>query len=461
MRLQRSFASSFPLLLTLALTGCPDAPPDYASSASSDAASSTSAKPSASSAARPPTSGTPVASSSAAPVMNAPPVAAPDEATQKKLAAGANQLGVAIFQKLRSEKGNLALSPLSIETALAMTWAGAKGETEKELGSVLKLDGTPAEVAAAAGQLTQSLADPNRGVTVRIANRIFGEKTYAFEKPFLDLNATKFAAPLEPLDFAGDPEKSRAAINAWVESKTEQRIKDLVPAGGVTNQTRIALVNAIYFLGDWQSPFEKENTGPQDFFTGKTEKKSVPMMRATRSVQAVEKDGTKVIALPYKGGTTSMVLILPKDVAALDAVEKGLSADGLGKWIDGLKPMNTKINLPKFKLEQPKSFALKDTLIALGLKTAFDEHKADFTGMAKPANKSDEIHLSQVFHKAFVKVDEKGTEAAAATAAMGVKGTGMPPKPELEFVADHPFLFVIRDDKSGAILFMGRVADPG
>lgn len=445
MRLSRTL----PLLL-IALSACDDPPPANVPSAASSALKSAAAALGSSAAA-------PGASSK----PSAPAVDAPDEATQKKLAASSNQLGLALYQKLRAKEGNLALSPISIETALAMTWAGARGETEKEMRSVLALEGTPAEVAGSFGQLTQSLADPSRGVTVRVANRIFGEKTYAFETSFVELTDRRFGAPLQPLDFAKNPEASRITINTWVAERTEQRIQDLVPPAGVTDQTRIALVNAIYFLGEWQRPFQKESTYSADFFVTKSEKKSVPTMNQTGTIKGAEKDGTKVIELPYKGGTTSMMLLLPKDGESLDALEKSLTAASVQTWAEALVPASTRVALPKFTIDPTLSVELKQPLIALGLTTAFDEHKSDFTGIAKPASKEDEIHLSQVFHKAFVTVDEKGTEAAAATAAMGVKGTGMPPKPELEFVADHPFVFVIRDDKSGAILFMGRVSDPG
>jgi serpin B len=246
-----------------------------------------------------------------------------------------------------------------------------------------------------------------------------------------------------------------------VAKETENRIKDLIPVGGVDQDTRLVLTNAIYFLGEWATPFAKEGTAPAPFFTSKSDSKPVPTMHRTGQLAFAADAGVKVLDMPYKGGTMAMTVVLPDAVDGLDAVEGRLTPALLDGWIHALAPTNVAVSLPKVEIDPAASISLADTLASMGMPLAFDRSRADFTGIANPPNPADRLSISRVFHKAFVKVDEKGTEAAAATAVVGVKGHAMVvPPPALEFKADHPFLFFLRDVSTNMILFMGRVSDP-
>ncbi len=406
-------------------------------------------------------SATPDPQASAAPGTSATtaPVPPPPADAVTKLATGTNMFGFDLYQRMRKTPGNLVMSPASITTALSMTWGGAKGETAAQMKKVLHLDGTPDDVMKTAGQLAQSLEDPSRPITFRIANQLFGEKAYTFEQPFLEKTKAAYGAPLEPMDFKNAPEPSRARINGWVEDQTQKRIKDLLPKDAIKQDTRLVLVNAIYFLGDWEAPFEKERTHPVAFFTSAKDKKDVPMMHASGSYKAVQKDGLKMLELPYKGGSMSMLFVLPDKVDGLDAVEKSLDAKKLAELGKALTPQRASVAIPKFEVAPP-TIPLAEDLQALGMKDAFVRLQADFTGIAKPPKPEERLFISHVFHKAFVKVDEKGTEAAAATAVAMAEAGAAPMEPPFSFKADHPFLFFIRDNASGLVLFMGRVADP-
>lgn len=375
------------------------------------------------------------------------------------LAKGENQLGFDLYGKLRKQAGNLALSPASISTALVMTWGGARGETAKQMQKVLHFTGPQDQAVRTAGQLARSLESPDRAITLRTANRLFGEKSYKFDKSYLELTRAAFGAPLEPTDFQHAAEASRKHVNHWVEDQTQKRIQNLIPPRGIDAETRLVLVNAIYFLGDWRDPFKKHSTLPQAFHVSKTEQHDVRTMHAVDHFRFVDKGGLNALELPYKGGDMSMLIVLPDAVNGLGALEAAFDAKKLDSIVASLEVQLVNVALPKFEVNPATSLELEDALGALGMKLAFDRDKADFTGIANPPNPADRLYIGKVFHKAFVKVDEKGTEAAAATAVVMPKGGGMPPKPVV-FTADHPFLFFIRDHKTGLVLFMGRVEDP-
>lgn len=397
--------------------------------------------------------------SAASSASGAVPVAPPATDAVKKLATGTNAFGLDLYQRLRTTPGNVVISPASIATALSMTWGGAKGETAAQMKKALHLDGTPDEIMKTAGQLAQSLEDPSRPITFRIANQLFGEKAYGFEQPFLDKTKAAYGAPLEPMDFRNAPEPARVQINAWVEQQTEKRIKDLIPKDGIKASTRLVLVNAIYFLGDWAVPFEKESTRPATFSLTPKDKKEVPMMNAVGEYKATQKDGLKVLELPYKAGSMSMLFVLPDKIDGLDAVERSLDAKKLDELGRALTSTRAAVSIPRFEVAPPSS-SLAAPLQELGMKDAFALPKADFTGIANPPRADERLFIGDVFHKAFVKVDEKGTEAAAATAVVMEEGAKAPAEPAFTFKADHPFLFVIRDNASGLVLFLGRVTDP-
>lgn len=438
---------TFPLAVALGCAACD--PPTPAASATSAA----------------PVTQPPAGSIASAPAQEAPkPAAAPAPGAPastddlKALARSDNAFALDLYAKIRAQKGNLAVSPFSIATALAMTWAGAKGETAAQMKKVLYLDGDRA--IDVAGGLVRSYGAPDQKVTVRIADRLFGEKTYAFEPPFLSRVKTAFGAPLEQLDFKGAPADARGRINGFVAKETEDRIKDLIPQGGITNQTRLVLTNAIYFLGEWESPFKKESTKPAPFFTSKTEQKDVPTMHQTGMFRYAATDGVKVVDLPYQNGALAMTLVVPDAIDGIDAVEARLTPAALDGWLAAATQSNVNISLPKLEIAPPNALSLSDTLAAMGMPLAFDAGRADFTGMANPPSADDRLYISKVFHKAFVKVDEKGTEAAAATAVVMTPRGMIARPPAAELKADHPFLFFLRDTRTGLVLFMGRASDP-
>lgn len=382
-----------------------------------------------------------------------------EPADMSALAASSNTFGFDLYARLRTTPGNLAISPASITTALAMTWGGARGETAAQMAKVLHFAGTPAQVMTASGALAGTLTAPGRDVTFRIANQLFGETTYTFEPRFLEQTKAAFGAPLERLAFKADHEAARAKINGWVADRTEQRIKDLIPAAGLTPDTRLVLVNAIYFLGDWNEPFAMERTRPRPFFTTKEASKDVPTMHATDRFRYAQRDGASVIELPYKGKAMAMVLVVPDAVDGLPAVEGAIDAAWLSDAIGAMTYARVALALPRFEVAPAESVRLAEQLKAMGMDVAFDRERADFTGIANPPTKEDRLYIAEVFHKAFVKADEKGTEAAAATAVTMSRGGGVPAKP-IELAADRPFLFFIRDTATGLVVFMGRVADP-
>jgi serpin B len=382
----------------------------------------------------------------------------PDDA-MGGFARSSNRFGVDLYGKLRGTPGNLVVSPASVATALAMAWGGARGKTAEEMQAVLRFERPAAETMQVSGRLAAALTDPKRPVVFRIANRLFGEQTYRFDPAYLESTKAAYGAPLEPLDFRRAADRARERINGWVEQQTEQRIRDLVPPGALDRDTRLVLVNAIYFLGDWAAPFAREATRPAPFHAPRTERKDVPTMHQTGTFPFAAKDGVKVLELSYRGGEMSMLLVLPDAVDGLDAVERSLTGQRLDDLVAALAPERVAVALPKFEVNPAQSISLGETLRALGMARAFDPRHADFTGMANPPDPADRLYLARVFHKAFVKLDEKGTEAAAATAASMAR-TSAPAPPQREFRADHPFLFAIRDRASGLVLFLGRVADP-
>jgi hypothetical protein len=276
------------------------------------------------------------------------------------------------------------------------------------------------------------------------------------------------------VDFKGAPEASRLTINQWVEQKTENKIKDLLPPGIIDPTTRLVLTNAIYFKGDWQTPFAKARTIDQDFSLSPEQKIKTPMMHREGSFKHFNGGTFQALEIPYKSGGLSMIVLLPNDVGELPALERSLTAYNMRQWLDQLRPAsNVILSLPKFRMEA--RFSLKDKLVAMGMKQAFDGSLADFSGMVSRKTMqrdgsslgggphSGNLYISAVIRKAFVDVDEEGTEAAAATAVVHKAMSGAfhrPAPPPIIFCVDHPFVFLIRDNRSGGILFMGRVTQP-
>jgi serpin B len=392
----------------------------------------------------------------------------PQSQSQPEIEPVSEEAAAAVFDDLdaftidffarASGTDNAVLSPASVALALGMVHAGARGETADEIAKALHLSRPIAEVhGALAAALSRWNADDQR-YELAVVNRLFGEKTVPFESEYLDLTGAVFGAPLEPTDFASSPDAARQRINGWVEQQTHDRIKGLMPPGSVTAATRLVLVNAVYFKAAWRDPFSESATRDQTFLAPSGAKKA-PMMRKVGHYahKSVPEAGLAVIHLPYEGDGFEMVIVLPDDPKGLAAVEKAMSAEALASWLEVGNWPRVDLQLPKFKIEMPEPLRLSGILQAMGIERAFDHTRADFTKMA-PAQA--QLEISEGFHKAFIEVDEKGTEAAAAT-ALGMRAGAAPPTDEpIPFVADHPFLYLIRDTKTDAILFMGRVVDP-
>jgi serpin B len=288
-----------------------------------------------------------------------------------------------------------------------------------------------------------------------VANALWGQKGYAFKPEFTAMLQNSYGAGLNDVDFAHQTEQARKTINDWVAQQTKDKIKDLIPQGILDNLTRLVLTNAIYFKSNWAETFTKQATKDAPFKLSADQSVDVPMMHTQKSFPYIETDDFQMVELPYVAHELSMVILLPKKVDAVGDIEKNLTAANIDRWLNDKKPVPVEVTLPKFKFSS--QFRLDDTLKGLGMKDAFDAGKADFSKMTA----QERLYISAVIHKAFVAVDEEGTEAAAATAVVG-EGGGAPmqPKNPKVFKADHPFIFLIRHNATGAILFMGRLVNP-
>lgn len=378
---------------------------------------------------------------------------------EQGVATSINAFAIDLHKQLGKDPGNVFVSPASIAVAFAMTHAGAKGTTADELAKTFHFPHSADLHAGFGGMLARWNAAAG-GLELDVANRLFGEKTVTFETPFVALTKDTFRAPLEPVDFKTAFEPARAHINAWVAEQTHDKIKDLLPQGGVDETTRLVLVNAIYFKAQWAERFHVFATRDEPFH-GTAGDETVKMMNRIDDIRffAAKDAKARLVDVPYAGSEYAMTILLPDDNKGLPALEKAITAEKLKKWIDGAKPERVDLKLPRFRIEPGDAIALKKTLEALGVVTAWNASKADFTGMAP---KSEQLAISEAYHKAFIAVDEEGTEAAAATAVSMKAGSAAPAEPpeQIDFFADHPFIFLVRDTKSGAILFMGRLVDP-
>lgn len=351
-----------------------------------------------------------------------------------------------------AEEGNLFFSPASISLAVALAYAGAEGATAQETAAALHFTLPPEKLHPALGDLQRRVQSAQAGSQVTIANRLWGRQGLTLVGGYLDLLRTHYAAPLEPLDFVGRPQQSCDAINAWVAEQTRDKIQNLIPSDAIRPDTQLVLTNAVYFKGDWYSQFDPAATQPAPFHVSAAESVDVPLMYVHGEYRCGVVDGVQMLDLPYSENKLSMLILLPQAADGLSALEGPLSAEQLAAWDAQLQINELHVYLPKFRLET--SFELADVLQALGMQAAFDPAAADFSGITGARD----TFLSKVFHKAYVDVHEEGTEAAAATGLIAVRG---PAPTELrEFRADHPFAFVIRDNATGLILFAGRLVAP-
>jgi len=372
------------------------------------------------------------------------------------VAQDVNLFAFDLYGRLRSEQnGNLFFSPQSISTALAMTYAGARGETAAEMARTMHFSLPQDRLSAAYAELLRALRPPGGTQSYRlsIANRLWGQRGMPFLEPFVAVTRRDYGAELGLADFTTNAEGARGEINGWVAKQTEQKITDLIPARVLGPDTRLVLANAIYFRGDWAQQFEKRATRDQPFHVSGGTAVDVPLMFAKLTIGfAAQPDAAlTVVELPYKGDDLSMLVLLPHAVDGLAGMEARLTAENVYRWRAGLERQDVLVYLPRFSIES--GFGLASTLAAMGMPLAFSG-RADFSGM----NGQRDLSISTVVHKARVDVDEQGTEAAAATGlAVGVRG--IPPAPPT-FRADHPFVFLIRHNPTGAILFLGRMTNP-
>ncbi len=374
-----------------------------------------------------------------------------------ELVDGDSAFAFDLYQALRERDGNLFYSPYSISLALAMTYAGARDETEQQMADTLRFTLPQGRLHPAFNALDLELATRGEGAKgkdgegfrLNIVNAIWGQKDYEFLDEFLDILAENYGAGLRLLDFVNAPEESRTTINDWVTDQTEGKIEDLIPQGVIDALTRLVLTNAIYFNAAWLNPFSEDATVDGIFHLPDGTEVTAPMMSQTKSFGYAEGSGYQVVELPYDGREISMVILLPEE-GQFKGFEGSLDAALAASIVSDLAYRQVVLTMPKFEFES--ELGLGDTLAQMGMPIAFSA-AADFSGITGDRS----LLISGVLHKAFVSVDEAGTEAAAAT-TVGT-GTGMPPEP-VEVTLDRPFIFMIRDIETNAVLFAGRIADP-
>ncbi len=359
-----------------------------------------------------------------------------------------------LYNQLKKTDGNLFFSPFSIFTALAMTWAGARENTAVQMAETLHFTEKPAQFHRAIGDLISQLnaVQKETDVELSIANAIWAQKGYQFLDEFFRIVQQSYQADLKQVDFSSAAESARQAINAWVEQQTNEKIKDLLPPKVLNALTRLVLVNAIYFKGFWDNQFKSRDTREMEFWLLTEVAVKVPMMHQEHQFGYWENDWLQIMEMPYKEESLSLIVLLPKEKTGITDLEQKLNFENMMAWQSRLRKRKVIVFFPKFKIES--QFSLGQTLALMGMPAAFDPELADFSAMVGQK----ELYISAVIHKAFLEVNEEGSEAAAATGVV-VSVTSIAPSPPI-FKADHPFVFFIRDNKSQSILFLGRVLNP-
>ncbi|HBC86849.1 MAG TPA: serpin family protein [Lentisphaeria bacterium] len=383
-------------------------------------------------------------------LLYCPFVFSDDKEDLKTLAEGNREFAFKLYKELGKQEGNLFFSPYSISTALAMTYAGARGETEKQMAEALCFKIGQDKLHPAFANLRKEIGLAKLNVEMTIANCLWADKKHPFLQDYLNLVKKDYSASVQSVNFVADRAQITKQINDWVEKQTNNRIKDIVSEDNFNDLTVLALVNAIYFKAKWVHQFKKKETAEEKFHVTAEKDVKVPMMFQNLDVQYYENEDLQVVILPYKGGNFTMTIVLPKDIGKFKEVEKKVFNEEYKNI--SLKIEKVDLFIPRFKMEY--NVLLSDKLSELGMKDAFISEKADFTGMEL----SKFLYISLILHKAFVSVDEEGTEAAAATVVFAEAISAAPPAKL--FRADHPFIFTIRENSTRTILFMGRVVDP-
>jgi serpin B len=391
-------------------------------------------------------------------LMTASPLAANSEAAAEAIDA----FGMDLYKTLQSQaggSGNMFLSPLSISTALAMAYAGARGETATQMADVLHLGDDPQNTAEEFGALLADLNGAGQGdSTLSVADALWGQQGLPFLSQFLDTMQSDYGGGLKQVDFEGAPESARGMINDWVAQHTNDKITNLFGPGSIDMTTRLVLANAIYFQGDWATAFDKSATDQEAFTLAGGSDEQVSMMHTTSNYRYMQSDGFQVLELPYAGGRLAMDVMLPTSEAGASNLSVGQLPGDLNAWLQGLSTQQVIVSLPKFTLNT--QYGLNDLLGTLGMTDAFKNY-ADFSGIVDPA--IERLKIEDVVHKAYLDVGETGTEAAAATGVsmvMCCEIANSAPAPPVVFDANHPFMFMIRDTVSGSVLFMGQEANP-
>jgi serpin B len=370
-----------------------------------------------------------------------------------------NHFASDLYSKYQSKEGNMFFSPYSISSALAMTYEGAKGQTAEEMRAVLHLPNNVEKIRSDFSSINDELNKADKTYSLSIANALWAQKDYPFVDDYFNIVDTYYGGKVTNLDFKTDTENSRITVNSWVEDKTNDKIKDLVPKGILTPDIRLILTNAIYFKANWSSQFDAENTRDGQFKLSSGINAPAKMMHQTNYFNYGETNDLQILEMDYLGNDLSMLIILPKE-NNLNRVENILSKEKLSEWKGDMQTNKVVVTLPKFKFET-KYFMAED-LKEMGMPTAFKYPDADFTGISPPTAESPngELYIGEVIHQTFIEVAEYGTEAAAATAVIMKAGSAAPTQEPKIFTADHPFIFIIQQKDSGNILFMGRLSDP-
>jgi len=371
---------------------------------------------------------------------------------------GNNEFALEMYSELNKESENLFFSPWSISSALAMTFEGAKGQTKEEMKNVLHLQENDLERRSGFAKIYNLLNKNNSEYELSTANALWAQKNYPFLEDYVNTTKKYYSAEFTNMDFIGKTEESRKTINSWVEKQTNDKIKNLIPEGILNPLTRLVLTNAIYFKGDWEIQFDKTKTKKQDFKVNENTTVQVDMMslkKGSEEFNYAETNELQVLQMNYKGNELSMIVLLPKN--SISEVESMLSAEKLEEWKKSMHERDVYVYFPKFVFET--KYLIADNLKEMGMPTAFSDTQTDFTGMYDADKTMENIFISHVIHQAFVQVDEEGTEAAAATAVV-MKAMSAGPMDIPEFKADHPFIFLIQENSTGSILFIGKVVDP-